>query len=667
MYIKKMIHLLITGSLSDLQQCQTVKDAYQKVQCCDASPMLGVPDATVFPPWDTRRTSVTFTDRVDTNYSSIRSTGTDILMAFLPRKEATVADYNLYSGSLMPQKIKDIGYRADTLAHIGGADMVESEYGSGVGKAIIVFGGGFAVESCMSFVRTGGHCYFGSRTAGKQDRIKQSITEASFANKQWSTARLWTEVTSAQVGRLYMHDLIGTVDLRNPATIATFLGNVKAHALTNSLSIKGVFLASGSTRLPPDVYKVGASSPSVDMTAHPDFFTNTDPWKHPDQFVNHYYSNLYLVDAMGAAFPPTEATDMTFVFTGSAVTLSDAASSNSVKHGYSPLTSTFDNEYTQARKLVQEVRRAAMKLGFKTNVVHPAACATDWWSVLSTGSLTFFPIMYGVTTTSSQTTDLAAAKLLSVNNKENSDLTTIDANTRIAHATNLQTYWSSAEGTYLLATVFGGLSVAEITGMITGLTMKELFPDTYNAIAPGMGLPTGYTSNVTKWPRAARITAADVYQMNDYQFITFIRLVSARLPPPLQSLFALIDAECVAQMGDEAFCSVSGESYAVLSAIFPVLATILGIKTSPLSPPFMVGMAAANAVMKGTTNHDMYQYAFFGAGDIMTNKELQTSHMGTGNDEQDKNLLALILDLSSTSAQNRRYVHNTTTSTSVWV
>ena len=198
--------------------------------------------------------------------------------------------------------------------------------------------------------------------------------------------------------------------------------------------------------------------------------------------------------------------------------------------------------------------------------------------------------------------------------------------------------------------------------------MKELFPDTHNDIAPSLGLPTDYTSNVTKWPRVARTTTAGVYQTNDYQFITFIRFVSTELPLPLRSLFALIDAECVAQMtGDEAFCSVSGENYAVLSAIFPVIAAIQGIKTSPLSPPFMVGMAAANAVMKGTTNHDMYQYAFVGTGDFLTGKDVETSYMGTGNDEQDTNLLAIILDASSTEAHNRRYVRDTTKSTSVWV
>jgi len=419
--------------------------------------------------------------------------------------------------------------------------------------------------------------------------------------------------------------------------------------LANSAVILGMFLASGSQRLAPMISKAGGSSVSDDKAGHPDYFTNDDHWRFPDQRVSHYYSNVNAVDAMDEVFAGQQS-DMTLVLTGSHITLSDMAGANDIKRGYSPLSNPpFDAEYVQAKKLVQEVRKVGMNYGFKTDVIHPTGCYTDWYTHAHPSGTSFWGIMWGVSKASSQATDLFAGKLLSPNSvKDDETLVPITQTMSQTLIGNL--------GQFINTTTDGQFLMSEAAFNGSAMTAA-------NALAYGF-MPEVFINNNTQmkyYPRAARFKNGR-YETNDYQRLTMVRFWR-NIYPKSQTLIDYLDTDCTNQLKTETepFCTFTGKSTILFSAIISTIEPRIAF----LSAPFSVGMGAANALMRGTTNKDMYQYGIL--GDRMASLGMDSTYFGTNSTTQDEVLLHLMLDGSASTMQNRRFVAGTTTSTSLWI
>ena len=712
--VKQTMHfmmMIISSSMAGIQQCWHTQNIYKENSCCN-SPNLTLPDKYLFPGFAERfhqRAAVGWKTSAPIDWTSKTSVISDTLSMYIAHRLPTSSEKVAFAAMDVPAIVKTLGYKESTLALKGAADMKEGGDFT-FGKAIWVFGGGLAIEACMAFVRAGGHCYFASRTQEKQAKMMQSIRDTTLdADKQWSTAKLWTTVTDEQASRIYMQ----TVDGRIETEVLEYLMLTFADAAYKSLIPAGAYLAMGSQRLAPTYNIASPATVHDDIAGHPTYLNNSNSFAFPSHSAVHYYANLFVVkafrtlfmvrngiayDETGSPLPgfdlelaATAMRDFTIVFTGSHVTLWDMAQWNDVKDTYNPvLQPAVDAEYILAKQQTEAVRLAAKTpfapgagFTFKTSTVHPIGCYTEW-VVGSTSIVNWWLIFHGMKKETSLEQAGDVGRYVSTMNVDH-NLLPANAETVGNGIANFTAYWNSPEGIAIRAapppTGFGGADTDTVVDLLV-MSISEAFcsPGT----SPGecvLNLTTNRDEHVfpyTYLPRGARIKDGK-YQTNDYLFLSFMKffMLGDLIPPEVIYIVNDILSSCVSQFRDEPFCTLSGDEKVLMNSLTPAVAAPLGLKISPITPPFVGGFAAAKMVAYGIDNLQSYQYGFVGThlssvaigtkffGDP-TFDPFQFSYLATGDSNQDSDLLSLMLDASSSSQSSRRFVAETTLTSVEW-
>lgn len=654
MYAVMPLHAMI---YSQIQRCDHVKQTYSQGGCCDASPTKTVADSLVFPKWSTR---FDMNDLKNSRYITLDGStfdaAADTLGVELMRRYPTVSEKATLSGKSVSQIVKTMGYYDTTLALKNATFMKESETGSASGKAFVSIGGGFAIEACMAFVRAGGHCYFTSRTHSKRERIIQSVTRPSDESshstdgftKLWMTARSWSEVNDSQKNRIHWED---SIDCRDHASIDAYFTKALADMENRELKLVGVYITPGTQRMPPTYNKDSQRSITDDIVNYPDFFNNTNPYIYPGQYVTHYYSHLYVVEALnrmaeGGSF---DAHDVTIVHTSSHVSLFSLEATNDVKYSHSPFSGFVDAEYVLAKKQTEYVRKVAERYKFKTALVYPIGCETDWGTpTLTQGS--WFSVYYGVSQSSDLNTDDAAAgQRLCPGNAYVPAYEKTPANSE-KFKNNLVTYFSD-----------NPTGIAEVSQfqLPNATFAAELMMST-------MDIGGALSNPNIAFPRASRITRDGRYEVNNLFILSVVNLFKAlgAISPKYTPLVDSILDTCAVQFNTtatgetEAFCVLPSIESVALSAVLPAVVEAIGVVLSPIASPFSIGFAAATAVLSGLDNQHYFQYGL--AGSFLVESGLTINMMGSNDPDQDANLLDLQLDLAASKDVGFRYARNTT-------
>lgn len=705
----------ITSLLAQIQSCNDTDQIFSET-CCGSSDSR-IADKDLFPIFSTRfaiKEQSTWTTTPDIDWSSETSVVADMLAMSISRRKANADEVTQLENKSLADMILHYGYDNSTLVKKDAADMAPGQNYT-KGKFILVFGGGFAIEACMAFVRAGGHCYFGSRTQEKQDKIRQSI-EALDQDKKWATAKAYTTVTADEASRIHWY----VVDCRIEDDVLDHIIQTFAHASSNTtdspLTPAGAFVAIGATKLPP-VYKIASpTTVEKDRENHPTYLNNSNSFAHPDHYATHYFANLFIVMSFRYFFQNIytnhPASSFNIVFTGSHVTLWDLAAWNDVKSTYNPLTgAAVDAEYTLAKKQTEYVRFAArapfgsyQANTFKTGTVHPIGCHTEW-AVTSLALSNWWTIFYGMTSETSLEEAGKQGRILSPMSVTDNIIPMTYENVKSGYD-NLTSYWESDEGKSIRNQQFGGTPAVNVAQLILGsfaeafcvgnLSINGTREECMGLVLTSLSTNSSYQFPYTNLPRAARMNG-DKYETNYFPFLTFLTFL-ANTPNPLNPTITLLPENVKPSYQDllksctdqfepfEPFCTLSGREIMRMNSIFPAVGAVIGLKISPVVPPFVVGFEAARQIAIGTDQIHAYQYGM--AGSFLSDTSIGAKFWGTipigggmffplkdpfkneyfasGDDNQDDDLLSLLLDASSSMVLSRRYVANSTFTYARW-